>query len=207
LADDLDVNECDRPEIGAECQFGCENTHGSYRCLPAPTTSTETLTTASPSTTTTTATSTTRQAEEEDDENDDRETIDHSGEQINHHHATVEEREEENEIDYNGSEENRNQVERTNDVVKVNQDNSEEINYDDNYSDEETDNNDVKKVEKVDEVTHRHHSGSERPAVGQVATGKKCKSGLRLNDEGDCIGNLECGHLLKSLNLYIQSIQ
>ncbi|KNC24941.1 hypothetical protein FF38_08702, partial [Lucilia cuprina] len=28
-----DINECELPEVAAECRDGCENTHGSYRCI------------------------------------------------------------------------------------------------------------------------------------------------------------------------------
>ncbi|XP_049313290.1 fibrillin-3 isoform X2 [Bactrocera dorsalis] len=30
-----DINECEQPEVAAQCAGGCENTHGSYRCIPA----------------------------------------------------------------------------------------------------------------------------------------------------------------------------
>ncbi|XP_038117535.1 multiple epidermal growth factor-like domains protein 6 isoform X3 [Culex quinquefasciatus] len=29
-----DINECEDPSIAEQCSNGCENTHGSYRCLP-----------------------------------------------------------------------------------------------------------------------------------------------------------------------------
>lgn len=39
-----DINECDDDEIRQNCQYGCENTDGSYRCLEPPTTTTTTTT-------------------------------------------------------------------------------------------------------------------------------------------------------------------
>lgn len=41
-----DINECDDEEIRSQCQHGCENTEGSYRCLEPPTTTTTTTTTS-----------------------------------------------------------------------------------------------------------------------------------------------------------------
>lgn len=41
-----DINECEDEAIRAQCQYGCENTDGSYRCLEPSTT---TSTTAAPS--------------------------------------------------------------------------------------------------------------------------------------------------------------
>lgn len=58
-----DINECNDEEVKRHCEWGCENTEGSYRCLDAPTTST----------TSTTTTSTTAAPEKEYDEEDEEE--------------------------------------------------------------------------------------------------------------------------------------
>ncbi|XP_055688517.1 fibrillin-1 isoform X2 [Lutzomyia longipalpis] len=36
----IDINECLDETIAAQCPYGCENVHGSYRCLEPPTTTT-----------------------------------------------------------------------------------------------------------------------------------------------------------------------
>lgn len=196
-----DINECEDPSLSGHCEYGCLNNYGHFSCVDPPTTEYITTTTERQTTSSTTEPIKEESQEEEDynEEYDDEIAKEKSNEvtqsSTSHTESTtenysssthpthIETETDSEEIDNEIDEENghtETDDEKIETTISVHSTTTSEplehtqVHHD---PDQESDNDGGEKIEEADQ------SSFETPEVT-----RKCDDGLRLDDDGNCIG-------------------